>query len=352
LKPAAADHGDMDGRWATALGFLGAALVLAALVWVVGIDEILAALNDIRPAYLLVIFAVAVVWLFSWGMALRTVLGALDAPVSVPMGALVFAGAVFSNNVTPFGQAGGEPVSAYIISRATDREYETGLAAIASVDALHFVPSVGYALTGLVFVLAGAVQLGRDLVFAATAVGTLTVAIPVAAYVGWRYRFELEAVVVRLVTPVVRTLGRVVPRKSPPTAEDVAARIETVFGAIGRVANSRTTLVEAVGFSALGWLAMCTSLWLSLFALGYPVSFPVVLLVVPMGAIAGITPLPGGLGGVETVIGVLLVSLTPVPGGAAVTAVLIHRGATYVFPTVLGGGVAFALGLGDPVAPE
>jgi uncharacterized protein (TIRG00374 family) len=343
----------MDGgRVATALGFLGAALVLAALVWVVGIDEILAALKDIRPAYLLVIFAVAVFWLFSWGMALRTVLGALETHISMGMATLVFAGAVFSNNVTPFGQAGGEPVSAYLISRATDREYETGLAAIASVDALHFVPSVGYAVAGLVFVLAGAVELGRNLVFAATAVATLTVVIPLAAYVGWRYRYEVEAAVVRVVTPVGTALGRVIPGRSPPTGEDIANRIEAFFRAIDRVAKSRMTLVEAVGFSALGWLAMCSSLWLSLFALGYTVSFPVVLLVVPMGALAGITPLPGGLGGVETVIGVLLVSLTGVPGGVALTAVLIHRGATYVFPTVLGGGVAFALGLGDPVSPD
>jgi uncharacterized protein (TIRG00374 family) len=340
------------GRWATLLGFLGAALVLAALVWVVGIDEIVAALADIRPAYLLVIFAVAVLWLFAWGMALRTVLGALDAPISIPLGALVFAGAVFANNVTPFGQAGGEPVSAYLISRATDREYETGLAAIASVDALHFVPSVGYALTGLVFVLVGVGNPDRNLVFAATTVGGMTVAIPVAAYLGWRYRYELEGVVVRLVTPIVRAVGRVVPGKSPPTADDVAARIETFFDAIDRVANSRMTLIKAVGFSALGWLALCVSLWLSLFALGYPVEFEVVLLAVPMGAIAGMTPLPGGLGGVEAVIGALLVSLAPVPGGVAVTGVLIHRGATYVFPTVLGGGVAFALGFEDRVPTE
>jgi uncharacterized protein (TIRG00374 family) len=336
-----------SGRWATVVGFLGAALVLAALVLVVGIGDIIVALRDIKPAYLVVIFGVALVWLFAWGMALRTVLGALDAPISVPMGALVFAGAVFANNVTPFGQAGGEPVSAYLISQATDREYETGLAAIASVDALHFVPSVAYAITGLTFVLAGAVRLGRNLVFAATAVTVLAVGIPVAAYLGWRYRYELEAAVVRAVTPLIRAIGRVVPGRSPPTAAVIEARIETFFEAIDRVAGSRSTLVEAIGFSAAGWLAMCVSLWLSLFALGHTVPFAVVLLVVPMGAIAGMTPLPGGLGGVETVIGVLLASLTPVPGGVALTAVFVHRGATYVFPTVLGGGVAFALGVGD-----
>jgi len=338
----------MNGdRWATVVGFAGAMLVLAVLVWVVGIDDIVDSLLDVRPAYLVGILGLAVCWLFAWGMALRTVLAALDTPISVWMSGFVFAGAVFSNNVTPFGQAGGEPVSAYLISRATDSEYETGLAAIASVDALHFVPSVGYALTGLVFVLAGAVKLGRNLTFAATAVAVLAVGLPTAAYLGWRFRYELEAAVVRVFTPVIRALWRALPGRAPPTAGDIERRIETFFGAIDRVATSRTTVAKAVGFSALGWLAICTSLWLSLFALGHTVPFSVVLLVVPMGAIAGITPLPGGLGGVETVLGVLLVSLTGVAGGAATAAVLIHRGATYVFPTVVGGGVAFALGLGN-----
>ncbi|MFC7140393.1 YbhN family protein [Halosimplex aquaticum] len=335
----------MNGdRWATVVGFAGALVVLAALVWVVGIEDILTQLRGIEIKYLLVILGVAVVWLFLWGMALRTVLGALDAPISVVMSALVFAGAVFSNNVTPFGQAGGEPVSGYLISRATDREYETGLAAIASVDAIHFVPSIAYALVGLTFVVAGAAEFGRNLVFATSALVALAVGIPAAVYFGWQFRYELEAAVVRAVTPIVRFLGRVIPRKSPPTTADIERRIEGFFAAIDRVAGSRSTVIEAIGFSALGWLALCTSLWLSLFALGHPVEFSAVLLVVPMGAVAGMTPLPGGLGGVDAVLIALLISTTGTAGGVAGAAVLVHRGATYVFPTVVGGGVAFALG--------
>ncbi|MFB6141144.1 MAG: YbhN family protein [Halosimplex sp.] len=338
----------MDGdRWATVVGFAGAVVVLAVLVWVVGIEDVLTQLRGIETEYLLVILGIAVVWLFMWGLALRTVLGALDAPISVVMSALVFAGAVFSNNVTPFGQAGGEPVSGYLISRATDREYETGLAAIASVDALHFVPSIAYAVVGLTFVVAGAAQFGRNLIFATTALVVFVVGIPAAVYLGWQYRYELEATVVRAVTPIIRFLGRVMPRKSPPTAAAIEVRIEGFFAAIDRVATGRATLVEAIGFSALGWLAMCTSLWLSLFALGHPVPFSAVLLVVPMGAVAGMTPLPGGLGGVDAVLIALLVSTTGITSGVAGAAVLVHRGATYVFPTVVGGGVAFALGTGD-----
>ncbi len=331
-------------RLPTLVGFAGALVVLAALVWVVGVDDIVSALTQASVPVVALVLVVAALWLTSWGLALKTVLGALGSPVSVRTAVLVYSAAVFSNNVTPFGQAGGEPLSALLISEAADSEYETGLAAIASVDTLHFVPSVGFALAGFTFVIAGAVRLGRNLLFAAGAVATLAVAIPVGSYLGWRYRYELEATVVRLVTPIVRTVWRVVPGRSAPTPAAIEGRIERFFVAIDRVAGDRSTLLEALGFSALGWLALSTSLWLSLYSLGHAVPFAAVILVVPVGSIASATPLPGGSGAIEAVIATLLVPLTPVSPAIATSAVLIHRGATYWLPTLVGGGVASAIG--------
>jgi uncharacterized membrane protein YbhN (UPF0104 family) len=68
------------------------------------------------------------------------------------------------------------------------------------------------------------------------------------------------------------------------------------------------------------------------------------LLVVPVGSIASIAPLPGGSGAIETVLVTLLVSTTAVPGAVATSAVLVHRGATYLLPMLLGAAVASALG--------
>jgi len=335
----------MDGnRAATLAGFVGALAVLAVLVWVVGVDRTVSALLSADPAILPLVGAVAVVWLTAWGLALWSVLRALGSPVRTHVAVLAYAGAVFSNNITPFGQAGGEPLSALLISSAADTEYETGLAAIASIDTAHFVPSVGFAVAGFTFVAASAVRLGRDLLFAAGAVAALAVGLPVAAFVGWRYRYELEDAVVRLLTPVIRWVGRVVPKWSPPTAERIAARIESFFAAIERIATDRRTLLQTLGFSALGWAALACSLWLSLYAVGYVVPASVPLLVVPVGSIASLAPLPGGSGAIETVLVTLLVSTTAVPAAVAASAVLIHRGATYLLPMLVGAGVASALG--------
>ncbi|MFD1585949.1 YbhN family protein [Halorientalis brevis] len=335
----------MNGdRRATVAGFAGAVLVLVVLFWFVGVDQILAALASADPVIVAALVPVALLWLSSWGLALYTVLQAIDEPVSAPKAVMLYTAAVFANNVTPFGQAGGEPLTALLISKATDSEYENGLAAIASVDALHFVPSVGLATIGLAFFAVETVTLGRNLRIASVAVGALALAIPVAAYVGWRYRYELEAAVVRLLTPVIRALGRLVPRRSPPDPGVIEHRIEGFFTAIDRVANSPRRLVLALAFSLGGWLALTSSLWLSVTALGYDVPFAAVLVVIPVGALASATPFPGGLGGIETALTVLLVSTTGIPAAAAGAAIVIHRAATYWFPTLVGGGSAAALG--------
>jgi uncharacterized protein (TIRG00374 family) len=329
---------------ATAVGFVAALLVLAILLAVVGVGRVLTALSQADLGVLAGVVAVAALWLSAWGLSLRTVLGVIGVPVTKRVAVLVFAAATFANNVTPFGQAGGEPIAALLIAKATGVEYESSLAAIASVDSLNFVPSIALATVGIGF-YSTQFAFGRRLRFAALAVGALAVAVPVAAFLLWRNRYRVERRLVGVVLPVARLLGRIVPRKSPPARADIEARIEGFFGAIERVATDTDQLALALGFSTVGWLCLAGSLWLSLFAIGEAVSFAAILVVVPIGAIAGITPLPGGLGGVETVLIFLLVSpLVGIPAGVATAGVIVHRSATYWLPTVVGGGVAGIIG--------
>jgi len=335
----------MNGdRLTTLAGFLAALVVLAVVIWVIGVDDVINALTMAETSVLVVIVGVAALWLSAWGLALWTVLAAMGTPVSAPRAIFVFSAAVFSNNVTPFGQAGGEPVSALLISTVADSKYENGLAAIASVDTLHFVPSIGFSLIGFVLVVAGAAQLTRNIVVAAGAAVVLVVLIVTAATLGWQNRDRVEATVARLVTPLLALLARLVPGRSPPDRSSVEHRIDGFFLSVGRVANDRRTIAKAMGFSALGWLALSTSLWLSLYSLGHTAPFAATLFVVPVGSIAGATPLPGGLGGLEAAFIALLIPTAGVSASAATAAVLIHRGATYWLPTLFGGGAAAVIG--------
>ncbi|MFB6157300.1 MAG: lysylphosphatidylglycerol synthase transmembrane domain-containing protein [Haloferacaceae archaeon] len=337
---------------ATALGFAGAVAVFALLFWVAGVEELVATLErtDLRLAGLVALAALG--WLAAWGLALRTVLGVLGVDVGPLSSFLVFAAAMFANNVTPFGQAGGEPVTALLLSRVTDAEYETGLAAIASVDTLNFVPSITLGVVGAGY-YATEVTLGtnRNVALATVAVVALAVGVPALVYAGWKRRYRIEERLVRRLTPLVRRVAARVPRAPVPTVEGVERRITGFFRAIERVGEDRRGLAAALAFSSLGWGFQMAGLWLAFRAVGVPIPLSIALFVVPIGAIAGVTPLPGGAGGIESVLVVLLVAapLAGVTEPVALAAVVVFRAAVYWIPVVVGGGVAAVIGLGGEV---
>jgi uncharacterized protein (TIRG00374 family) len=228
------------------------------------------------------------------------------------------------------------------VSEAADTEYETALAALASADSLNFVPSTGLALVGVTYYSVAA-AVGEKLRIATAAVVLLAVAMPVAGYLGWQNRERIEAGLGRVLARTAKPIGRRVPGLSAPTREGIENRVDGFFRSLEDVATDRRSLATAIGFSALGWFAQAVALWCALYAIGVTAPFAAVLVAIPVGAIAGITPLPGGLGGVEAVLIALLVPLAGINAATAAAAIVLHRGAIYWLPTFIGGGVASAL---------
>jgi uncharacterized protein (TIRG00374 family) len=326
---------DVDVR-GVAIGFAAAGLVLAGMVYVVGLDGVLTAIGMLQPTDIALLVVVTLGYLLAWALALRTVLAALGVEATFVEATLLFASATFANNITPFGQAGGEPFSALLVARATDSEYESALAAVASVDTINFIPSIALSGIGLAYYIA-VVAVGDELLVVAGVVAGLAVGVPVIGYILWRIRTRLQQVTVGVLHPITATVGRYVPSLPVPTRSSIRRRVRGFFRAIERVADSRITLLEALLFSAAGWTCLAGALWLSLFAIGHSVPIAAVLIAAPVGAIASVTPLPGGLGGVELAIVLIVVPITAVGPEVAASAALIYRGATYWLPTLLGG---------------
>lgn len=321
------------------IGFVGAGLVLSLLLFIVGVDGIVAQLRRAEPDVIAVLLGLIPLWLVAWGLCLHTVLRAMGTPISRVRSIVVFTAATFANQVTPFGQAGGEPISAFLISETADTEYENGLAAIASVDTLHFFPSIGMGLVGIgLFVLRG-FDFDRNLLLASFTVTVLLAGFVLALTLGWRFHHRIETIVISVLPPIVRRVGRTVPRVSAPTREDIKHRVNGFFDSIARIAGNRRLLLLAGLFSCLGWLTLSICLWISLASIGFTVPFVAMLVVLPVASIAGVFPLPGGIGGVETAFIVLVVSTTGVATTAATAAVVIYRGATYWLPMLVGGGI-------------
>jgi hypothetical protein len=330
-------------RTVVVLGVLGATVVLAGLLTVVGSERVLDAILDANPTGLVVALGCAVAWLAAWSLMLRTILAGLGVTVSVGTGFLLTTGAVFANNVTPFGQAGGEPLSAYVISRVLGEDYETGLVGIVSFDATNVLPSVALAVVGVVaYASTGRVvdPVENSLVLAVVLVLAVTTLIGIT----WRSR----AVVVESVPAAVGRVAAAVGRgryDAGAVADGLETRLGRVFENVERVADDPRRLATVVGLSATGWLLQSVALLAAFAAVGHTVTFAVCLFAVPLAYLAGAAPLPGGLGSIEAAFVALLAPTTGVPLPAITASVLVFRGVVYWFPTLVGGGSLLVLRL-------
>jgi uncharacterized protein (TIRG00374 family) len=334
----------MDGRnWRMLGGGLAGALaIFAVLFYLVGGRHIVDVTTSAEPSLVGVTLGFGLCWLLAWSLMLRTILGTLGVSVPVFRSFAIYAAAVFANNVTPFGQAGGEPVAALLISRSSKARYETGLVGIASLDVLNVLSSIGLIALGVGYYAAN-FTLGDRLETAVGTVALLAVGIVATFTFTWRHR---EAFVKRAAGTVASAVGRVPLSRADGIDEaDIRDRMERFFGHVENVAVSRRRLALTVGLSALGWLLQAAALIAAFEAVGYTVPFYVVLFVIPLGNLAGATPLPGGLGGIEAAFVALLVPTTGIPASVVTAAVLIYRAVIYWMPVLIGGGSMTAFGV-------
>ncbi len=330
-------------RRAAAVGIIGAVGIITALVLLVGVDRVISTLLSADPMGVGLAVVFALCWLFTWSIMLRMVLATLDASISPIRGFFVYSGALFANNITPFGQAGGEPIAAALISKASDTRYETGLVSIASVDVINVVPSISLVLVGAGY-YATTTAVGQEIETAVGSALVLLTAIAVLLVVIWRYRYQ---VINRLPGVIAPRLGRFgLTRLDAETLEvELADRIQRFFEDIERVATSPWRLSIIVGLSLTGWLFQTASLTAAFAALGYSVSPAILLFVIPLANVAGATPMPGGVGGIEAVFVTLLIPTTGIEAAAITAAVLLYRGIVYGLPVVIGGATMAAFGV-------
>ncbi|WP_222918908.1 lysylphosphatidylglycerol synthase transmembrane domain-containing protein [Natrinema sp. SYSU A 869] len=335
---------DERNRRAYLIGAFGAIAVLAVLFFIVGARPILDSLLSADPFLVAATFGLALCWLAVWSLMLRTVLATLGIEIPLIRSFFVYAGAVFANNVTPFGQAGGEPVAALLISKVSDSRYETGLVGIASVDVLNVIPSISLVFVGVGY-YATTAAIGDRLETAVGSAVVLISAILLAMGLVWRYR---DAIIERVPAVIAPRIGRLgLERFDSDTLEDdLTDRMGRFFENIERIATNRWRLGAIIGLSLCGWLFQTAALLAAFAALGHSVPVYVLLFAIPLANIAGAAPLPGGLGGIEAAFVTLLVPTTGIEASAVTAAVLLFRGAVYWMPILIGGISVSALGIG------
>ena len=323
-------------------GFLAAFFVLTVLGAVVGIERVVEGLasTDLRVAT--AALGTAALWLIMWGLSLYVALRTLCVDVTPQRAVLVYASATFLNGLTPFAQVGGEALSAAVLSRSTDIEYETGLAAVMTVDLVNLVPSPLFVIAGLASLVAAGERTSEFRFVAITIFGVSMAAAAVGMLL-WRFRTGVGRSFIRVSVGVVAATNRLTGRVMSVDTVHLTDRIESFLDGIGRVFDHRRGLMACLGLSTVGWACLVLAFWLSLRAVGNPVPVGLVAFILPVGMLAIAVPLPGGVGGIEAALVGLLVAVGEVPIASATAGVMLYRGVTYWTSLLFGGAVTAVL---------
>jgi uncharacterized protein (TIRG00374 family) len=253
--------------------------------------------------------------------------------VDIPWRSLVptYYAATFADYVTPFGKAGGSPFIAYVLSTDDRANYQESLAGVVTADLLNLLPFFTFAGVGFVALLVQSriPNSARGLI---TGLAVLAIAMPLFVYLSYRKRDFVEGLVVKVTGPISARTDRI-------DGEGLRDGVDGFYDRIDVISGHPGTMGHTLVYAFVGWVFFAAPLYLAARSLGVPLDPLLVLFIVPASTLAGVTPTPGGLGGVEAAIVGLIVALTPITTGTAAAVALLYRVASY-WLVVLVGGVA------------
>jgi hypothetical protein len=311
------------------VGFVAAAILLYLFGTVIGWSEILDTLGRASLWWIALACLSSAVCLIIWAKSWDVILDLLG--VEIPFRSLVptYFAATFADYVTPFGKAGGGPFIAYVLSTDERANYQESLAGVVTADLLNLLPFFTFAGIGFVaLALTGSIPPNTTALVYGLAM--LAFLIPVLIYLSWRKETLVERFVVRLATPVAERTDRV-------SLESLRDRIDEFYRRIDVISDRPKLLGYTLVFAYVGWMFFAAPLFLAGKSIGVPLDPLLVLFIVPASTLAGISPTPGGLGGVEAAIVALLVGLTPTAPATAAAIALLYRVASYWFVVLVSG---------------
>jgi uncharacterized membrane protein YbhN (UPF0104 family) len=326
-------------------GFAGWTVALGVFLLLFGTESVVSAARTLATPSAGPLVALGVVATVCWGVSLWRTLSGVGAAVHPVRAVGLFFAATFINGVTPFGQTGGDPVSAVLVERTTGVDYESGLAAIVSVTGVNRLVSVGVAgVAGMLTLRAGttpeSLAVGGPVTLVAA--GALLAVVGVVGIVGAggpSAGTEGRRRATSSVRAAASTAHRRLPRRVRRRLAALRSRGVRFTRAMRRTLGDRRTTATVVCFGVLGEVALGATLWGTLVLLGAPASPALALAVVPLSRVGAVAPTPGGAGGVEVALAGLLVALGSVAAPVAGVAALAFRLLTFAVPTVVGGGV-------------
>lgn len=280
-------------------------LILGALLYYGSSEQIFNSLEQANYGILFIAFFAANIPVLIHTAVWRAVLEKIGVSLSFLSGLQVVLSNIFINNITPFGNIGGEAAITYLLSRMTERPSGKVFSAVFGASVINFSPIgslmlIGFVLTGYWFVavsfilLLGLVYIFRESLFSSLRGFNLGIADRLSSFI-----------------------------------DDFRESSELLL-------RERWDLLGLTVFTHLSVLFDIFSIVLIGYSLGVNLLGFEILLVVPLARVTNYAPTPGGSGPYEIALTGLLGFFFGIELSTAVIIAVIYRAITYYTGLAIG----------------
>ena len=320
----------MDKRTFLLLGV--SVLILLAMLYFVGIDQVIDALKVANLAIiaLAIVTQIFTYFLYTWRWQVLTNLADMDVSIKKLLPMVMVGLAV--NNITPSGRGGGEPVRAYLLAKDNDDyHFDETLATVVADRALDTFPFVALAA---ITIASMALFFDFDLwlmVVMVIAVIAIIIILIVLIYMCINPDFgkRVDGWIIGLVR-----------RFYKKNSEDLENQIhEAIIGfqnTMKMLISNKRGLLYTLSLSFVIWIFEILRVYLVFLAFGANVNIIVVGEVFIVACLVGMIPLlPGGLGAIDGLM-ILFYSAAGIPASVSAAATVIERLISFWMATIIG----------------
>ena len=306
-------------------------VILAVMLYFVGIDRIITTLKNADPAIIALAIGMQIVTYLLYNLRWKWIINITDIKVSFAQLLPITMVGLAVNNITPSGRGGGEPVRAYLLAEKHDSHLKDTLATVVAdrmLDTFPFIVLAIITIAATVFYFQMPTWLVIILILAVLAIVAI-LAILIYLCINPTFGYKIEKFVLRIVNRVYKK-----------GSENMEKTIhDNIFGfqeTMKVLISNRKVLYYTIPLSFVIWVFEIMRVYIVFLAFGATLNVIVIGEVFIIASLVGMIPLlPGGLGAVDGVM-VGFYSKAGVSMSLAAPVTLIERLISFWMATIIG----------------
>ncbi len=306
-------------------------VILAVMLYFVGIDKIIETLKNANPALIALAIGVQIFTYLLYNLRWKWIINITDIKVSFAQLLPITMVGLAVNNITPSGRGGGEPVRAYILAEQHDSYLKDTLATVVAdrmLDTFPFIVLAIITIAATVFYFQMPTWLLIILILAVIAIVAI-LGILIYLCINPNFGYKIEKFVLRI-------LNRVYKKGSENMEKTIHDNIFGFQDTMNVLISNRKVLYYTIPLSFVIWVFEILRVYIVFLAFGATLNVVVIGEVFIIASLVGMIPLlPGGLGAVDGVM-VGFYSKAGVSMSLAAPVTLIERLISFWMATIIG----------------